>query len=323
MSMATTSTIHRRPAVARPARWAAGFVMGAVLAGGLPASAQSAPSVADARAALATARATRQAAERHLADLQRERAVLQARLEASSGEVNAITRQLTEARQSMRDRAVEAFVAGGDGAQLLALLGTDRVEDASARSAILLNQADAAVEAAALFQRLKEENDPQVVALATSVSDVERRIDEATSDVLQAAALEADAERALANARATAAAGTAASRATAPTATTPPAPAPRPKVVARPSTTGDAAMDRAWARLVECESGGDYTIVSSTGRYRGAYQFDQRTWESVGGTGDPAAAPPAEQDLRARILYERRGARAWPHCGSYLLAAAG
>jgi hypothetical protein len=75
-------------------------------------------------------------------------------------------------------------------------------------------------------------------------------------------------------------------------------------------------------KLVECESGGDYSIVSATGRYRGAYQFDQSTWESVGGTGDPAAATPAEQDLRARILYERRGARAWPNCGRYLTAAA-
>jgi hypothetical protein len=74
----------------------------------------------------------------------------------------------------------------------------------------------------------------------------------------------------------------------------------------------------AWARLVQCESGGDYTVVSSTGRYRGAYQFDQRTWESVGGTGDPAAAPPAEQDARARLLYQQRGARAWPHCGRLL-----
>jgi hypothetical protein len=154
--------------------------------------------------------------------------------------------------------------------------------------------------------------------LATAVDDIERRIDEATSDVLQAAALEADAERALTaarNAAATAAATAAASaRVAPPTTAEPVAPKPAPRVVAGPPTQ----LDAGWAKLVDCESGGDYTIVSATGRYRGAYQFDQRTWESVGGTGDPAAATPAEQDLRARILYERRGARAWPHCGKYL-----
>jgi hypothetical protein len=64
-----------------------------------------------------------------------------------------------------------------------------------------------------------------------------------------------------------------------------------------------------------CESGGSYSAVSQGGRYRGAYQFDQRTWNSVGGSGDPAAASPAEQDRRAAILYSRRGSSPWPVCG--------
>ncbi len=64
-----------------------------------------------------------------------------------------------------------------------------------------------------------------------------------------------------------------------------------------------------------CESGGDYGAVSSSGTYRGAYQFDQQTWESVGGSGDPAAAPPAEQDARAQALYDQRGSSPWPTCG--------
>ena len=29
----------------------------------------------------------------------------------------------------------------------------------------------------------------------------------------------------------------------------------------------------------------------------------------------PAAAPPYEQDLRAKVLYSQRGARPWPVCG--------
>ncbi len=63
-----------------------------------------------------------------------------------------------------------------------------------------------------------------------------------------------------------------------------------------------------------CESHGDYGAVSSNGQYRGAYQFSQGTWESVGGTGDPAAAPPEEQDARAQILYDRAGSAPWG-CG--------
>jgi Transglycosylase-like domain len=64
-----------------------------------------------------------------------------------------------------------------------------------------------------------------------------------------------------------------------------------------------------------CESGGDPTAVSADGSYRGKYQFDYGTWESVGGTGDPAAAPEQEQDYRAALLYSRSGSSPWPVCG--------
>lgn len=65
-----------------------------------------------------------------------------------------------------------------------------------------------------------------------------------------------------------------------------------------------------------CESGGDPTAVSSDGSYRGKYQFDYGTWASVGGSGDPAAAPEAEQDYRAALLYARAGSSPWPICGA-------
>jgi len=64
-----------------------------------------------------------------------------------------------------------------------------------------------------------------------------------------------------------------------------------------------------------CESHGNYGAVSGGGTYRGAYQFSQTAWESVGGTGDPAAAPPAEQDARAAALYSQQGSSPWPNCG--------
>jgi hypothetical protein len=69
------------------------------------------------------------------------------------------------------------------------------------------------------------------------------------------------------------------------------------------------------AAIRACESGGDYGAVSSSGTYRGAYQFDAATWRAVGGHGDPATASPAEQDRRAQMLYDRSGASPGPVCG--------
>lgn len=68
--------------------------------------------------------------------------------------------------------------------------------------------------------------------------------------------------------------------------------------------------------IAQCESGGDPRAVSADGLYRGKYQFSVSTWQAVGGSGDPAAAPEAEQDRRALILYERSGPGQWPVCGA-------
>ena len=67
--------------------------------------------------------------------------------------------------------------------------------------------------------------------------------------------------------------------------------------------------------IASCESGGDPTAVDSSGTYRGKYQFDLGTWASVGGSGDPAAAPEAEQDYRAALLMSQAGSSPWPVCG--------
>jgi LysM repeat protein len=69
------------------------------------------------------------------------------------------------------------------------------------------------------------------------------------------------------------------------------------------------------AAIRACESSGNYGAVSADGLYRGAYQFDRPTWQSVGGSGDPAAASPAEQDARASQLWSQRGSNPWPNCG--------
>ena len=62
---------------------------------------------------------------------------------------------------------------------------------------------------------------------------------------------------------------------------------------ALPGGVSQATLDAIGA----CESGGNPTAVSSDGSYRGKYQFDYGTWESVGGSGDPAAAPEARAGL--------------------------
>jgi len=66
--------------------------------------------------------------------------------------------------------------------------------------------------------------------------------------------------------------------------------------------------------IAQCESGGDPTAIGGGGLYRGKYQFSVATWQAVGGKGDPAAAPEAEQDRRAIVLYERSGPGQWPVC---------
>ena len=79
---------------------------------------------------------------------------------------------------------------------------------------------------------------------------------------------------------------------------------------------GASTASPALEAIAACESGGNPSAVGGGGAYRGKYQFDQQTWASVGGSGDPAAAPEAEQDKRAAMLYSRAGASPWPVCGS-------
>jgi peptidoglycan hydrolase-like protein with peptidoglycan-binding domain len=71
---------------------------------------------------------------------------------------------------------------------------------------------------------------------------------------------------------------------------------------------------RTLQRIAMCESGGDPTAVSPDGRYRGKYQFSRATWRSLGGTGDPAAAPESVQDAMAAKLLAQRGTSPWPNC---------
>ncbi len=90
-----------------------------------------------------------------------------------------------------------------------------------------------------------------------------------------------------------------------------------------PSGPIPAGTMRILTAIADCESGGDPTAVSKNGQHRGKYQFLRSTWEAMGGAGDPAAAPEAEQDQRAAALYAKQGAKPWPVCGPKAEESAG
>jgi hypothetical protein len=78
-----------------------------------------------------------------------------------------------------------------------------------------------------------------------------------------------------------------------------------------------AATADDFARLRQCESGGNYSINTGNGFY-GAYQFDIRTWQGLGYSGRPDQAAPAVQDEAAQRLYNSRGWSPWPACSRKL-----
>jgi hypothetical protein len=77
---------------------------------------------------------------------------------------------------------------------------------------------------------------------------------------------------------------------------------------------GAVKLPRILRLIAECESGGNPRAVSPGGQYRGKYQFSVDTWRGLGGKGDPAEAPEAEQDRLALKLYRQAGTAPWPNC---------
>src|SRR4051812_31185139 len=84
---------------------------------------------------------------------------------------------------------------------------------------------------------------------------------------------------------------------------------------AKPAAEPAHAVPPQLQAIAQCESGGNPSAVGGGGQFRGKYQFTYATWAAAGGSGDPAAAPEAEQDRRAAQLYASSGAGQWPVCG--------
>ena len=74
---------------------------------------------------------------------------------------------------------------------------------------------------------------------------------------------------------------------------------------------------RQLAALRGCEASGNYRANTGNGYY-GAYQFDQRTWSSLGLPGRPDHASPAMQDAATSRVEQSRGWSPWPSCSQRL-----
>ena len=303
------------------------------------ASAADAPSdrVSAAQSALVAATSVREQAEARSEQVSGNVAQLQTESSRLGEQDTALTAELVTSRQRLRDYAVAAYIDGGQSAIFRASLSPEKAVALSWQSNISIGQSSSANQAAKRFEALKASAAPVRASLAEQLDAAKSELVFAQFDAIQAAAFERDAEAELAaakrqqeQAKAAAAAAQAAADAASSAAqqtqenlsqgsaegSEPPqdslAPtAPTFALMGNPSAQESATL----ARIRRCESRGNYSIVSASGRYRGAYQFDFTTWRGVGGSGDPAAASPSEQDYRALLLLRLRGTRPWPICG--------
>jgi len=302
------------------------------------ASAEPSQRVAAAQTALAAATTQREQADTRSAQLSLNMSQLQAEATRLGEQDSALTAEMVSSRQRLRDYAVSAYIDGGQSAIFRASLSPEKAVALSWQSSISIGQSSSANQAAQRFEALKAAAAPGRASLAVELETASRELVEAQFDAIQAAGFERDAEAEVAAAQSEqlateaaaakraateAAAAEAAATAGQQTPSDPADPAPAPAeaapgspafefaVMGNPSAQESATL----ARIRRCESRGNYSIVSASGRYRGAYQFDFTTWRGMGGSGDPAAASPSEQDYRALLLLRLRGTRPWPICG--------
>lgn len=305
----------------------------------LPTSGASATGSKDpvvvAKAALAAATEGRIAAERRIGEVRSEVESLESQVREMDAVDEELTRELADAKDAVRQFAVTAYMEGRKVDMASAVLDPTDTQQLMWKSTITVGHAASVQEAADQFAELKAAAGPRRSALAQELENARSALVEANNDAIQAAAFERDAEarlakaqddarraaeeearrRAAAEARAAEAARAVVvpvGEATQQVAVPAVAPVADPEGILGDPTAVELAT---LARIRRCESRGNYGIVSASGRYRGAYQFDYRTWAGVGGSGDPAAAPPAEQDYRALLLLRARGTRPWPVCG--------
>jgi hypothetical protein len=102
-----------------------------------------------------------------------------------------------------------------------------------------------------------------------------------------------------------------------PTATETPTPTIAPVTPTPTVVAVDPNSDDIWNKIAECESHQNWSIDTGNG-YFGGLQFSQGTWNSVGGSGNPASASREEQISRAKQLQQMRGWGVWGACAQQL-----
>ena len=232
-----------------------------------------------------------------LSDLNSAESSLTATLEDRDGfddNQRRLASQIEAATDHLRAVAIRAFVSGGDAGELQYLVNVSSVSDLSWRRHLLRNHAGSSQIALERLAKLE----------AAASEEVRESIETAEKLRVEIARLEIDVaelEPLISEARGLEPLADAWDRAA---------------IAIEGGRYGIAPTEK-WEKMRFCESSDNYQATSPTGKYRGAYQFDFPTWQTVGGTGDPAAAPAAEQDARARELYARRGHQPW-ECGYHL-----
>ncbi|MPY94481.1 MAG: hypothetical protein GEV08_15905 [Acidimicrobiia bacterium] len=291
--------------------------------------------VGTARARVDATATARESAESRLAGAREEAAVVAGTIEVLSGDLQQVVEQMGQAQRQASRLAVDAYMHGGSTDELR-LLDAEASTAAALRLHLTTGRVDQAREAAAQLLSLRDETDDELGAQAEALARANQAVADAERDLAEVIASELYANQLLAEAEAAAEAereaeqerqadqaraeAEADARAGSRDEAEADAPAPRQLGSTAPAPTPHVAVpvhSDPWEQLRQCESGGNYQSKSNP-LYRGAYQFGYSTWESVGGTGDPADAPPEEQDARAYALYLLRGWSPWPNCGAGL-----
>lgn len=270
-------------------------------------------SVDEAAAGLAAAEASVEDLRGQLGVLQLERAEYSRRLAQRDARREQAARDLRTARTSAQQLAVQAYMGAGSApTPETVVFGDGDVLDYTFRSTLVQDSTEARYRAATYYLELREQASD---AVASTVEHLDA-LDEAIALTQLALGEAEDAQRTAAIVLAEAEAAERAARQAAAVPAGGGTPPPD-GYVPLGEWPGGPSYEQ-WAALRQCESSGNYQAVSPSGLYRGAYQFDLGTWASVGGSGDPAQASPAEQDHRAQVLWSQWGPSPWPVCGRYL-----
>jgi len=282
--------------VSRRPRWSllGALVVVVALAGGFATAAAGLGSsggsvqyltVDEAQANLQAARDALAASQQARVDLLAEREATEIEIQQLDVDQRDLTEQLAALASQIRQLSVNAYIGGG--IEELVILDVEEATDYLFSSRVLDGQVEVRRDITREYEQLRAQAEATVLDLVNRLDDIAAGIEQAQGDIQRFSELIIVRQAELREAQ----------------------------EFARYGRSMPSA--EAWRRLRVCESNDNYATDTGNGFY-GAYQFTLSTWRSVGGTGNPAEAPPGEQDARAHALYARSGSGPWPVCGRHL-----